>query len=272
MNIITLTKNNNIVLIDCSYYVFHRYFATMRWYKFQKNFPEIIIDKITENELFINAFYKHINNDMKKICKQWKTTINNIILCIDCLRCDIWRNDIYDKYKATRSQKPTFNKNIFSIFNEYVNKKLEMKNIYSDRLEGDDIVYLTHKYLKPKITSKIIIITNDNDFLQLIDRNVLVFNMQLKELKNRGYHDAIVDLNFKAIYGDKSDNIPKIGPCITKEKAIALAQLSKTELNSYLIDNNLMDNYEFNMNLISFENIPQKYIDIYNINNKIILE
>ena len=147
-----------------------------------------------------------------------------------------------------------------------------MKNIYSDRLEGDDIVYLTHKYLKPKITSKIIIITNDNDFLQLIDRNVLVFNMQLKELKNRGYHDAIVDLNFKAIYGDKSDNIPKIGPCITKEKAIALAQLSKTELNSYLIDNNLMDNYEFNMNLISFENIPQKYIDIYNINNKIILE
>ena len=95
---------------------------------------------------------------------------------------------------------------------------------------------------------------------------------ELKELKNRGYRDAIVDLNFKAIYGDKSDNIPKIGPCITKEKAIALAQLSKTELNSYLIDNNLMDNYEFNMNLISFENIPQKYIDIYNINNKIILE
>ena len=109
MNIITLTKNNNIVLIDCSYYVFHRYFATMIWYKFQKNFPEIIIDKITENELFINAFYKHINNDMKKICKQWKTTINNIILCNDCLRCDIWRNDIYDKYKATRSQKPSCN-------------------------------------------------------------------------------------------------------------------------------------------------------------------
>ena len=78
MNIITLTKNNNIVLIDCSYYVFHRYFATMRWYKFQKNFPEIIIDKITENELFINAFYKHINNDMKNII----TTINkyNIII------------------------------------------------------------------------------------------------------------------------------------------------------------------------------------------------
>jgi 5'-3' exonuclease len=188
------------------------------------------------------------------------------------LRSDIWRNDIYDKYKATRSQKNNFNKNIFSIFNEFVNKKLELKSIYSDRLEGDDIVYLTHKYLKPKIASKIIIITNDNDFLQLVDKNVLVFNMQFKELKKRGYDDANVDLNFKAIYGDKSDNIPKIGTGITKDKAIAIAKLSKNELHKYLVDNNFLDNYEFNMNLISFEKIPQKYIDIYNINNKIVLE
>ena len=272
MNIIKLDKHNNIVLIDCSYYIFHRYFATMRWYKFQKNYPEINVDEIIENENFINAFYKHIGNDMKKICKMWKTTANNIILCYDCLRSDIWRNDIYDKYKATRSQKNNFNKNIFSIFNEFVNKKLELKSIYSDRLEGDDIVYLTHKYLKPKIASKIIIITNDNDFLQLVDKNVLVFNMQFKELKKRGYDDANVDLNFKAIYGDKSDNIPKIGTGITKDKAITLAKLSKNELYKYLADNNFLDNFEFNMNLISFEKIPQKYIDIYNINNKIVLE
>ncbi len=202
----------------------------------------------------------------------WKMAPNNIILCYDCLRSDIWRNDIYDKYKTTRSQNNNFNKNIFSIFNEFVNKKLEFKSIYSDRLEGDDIVYLTHKYLKPEIASKIIIITNDNDFLQLVYKNVLVFNMQFKELKKRRYDDANVDLNFKAIYGDKSDNIPKIGTGITKDKAIALAKLSKNELHKYLVDNNFLDNYEFNMNLISFEKIPQKYIDIYNINNKIVLE
>jgi hypothetical protein len=91
-------------------------------------------------------------------------------------------------------------------------------------------------------------------------------------LKKRGYDDANVDLNFKAIYGDKSDNIPKIGTGITKEKAIALAKLSKNELHKYLVDNYFLDNYEFNMNLISFEKIPQKYIDIYNIHNKIVLE
>jgi len=96
--------------------------------------------------------------------------------------------------------------------------------------------------------------------------------MQFKELKKRGYDDANVDLNFKAIYGDKSDNIPKIGTGITKDKAIAIAKLSKNELHKFLIDNNFLVNYEFNKNLISSEKIPQKYIDIYNINNKIVLE
>jgi 5'-3' exonuclease len=271
MNIIKISKNNNIVLIDCSYYIFHRYFATMRWYKFQKDFIEIDVNKNIDNQVFINAFCKHIENDIKKICKIWKTNINNIILCNDCLRSNIWRNDIYDKYKATRNIKNNFNKNIFSIFNEYI-KKFGLQSIQSDRLEGDDIIYLTHKYIKSNINTKIIIITNDNDFLQLLDTNVLIYNMQFKELKVRGYKNANINLLFKAIYGDKSDNIPKISPGITKEKALFIASLSEQELNMYLTENNLMDNFQFNMSLISFEKIPKKYVDIYNTNNKIVLE
>jgi 5'-3' exonuclease len=243
----------------------------MRWYKFQKDYIEIDVTKNIENQVFINAFYKHMENDIKKICKIWKTNKNNIVLCNDCLRSDIWRNDLYDKYKATRNQKNNFNKHIFSIFNEYI-KKIGLQSIQSDRLEGDDIIYLTHKHIKNKINSKIIIITNDNDFLQLLDNNVLIYNMQFKELKVRGYSNATVNLLFKAIYGDKSDNIPKIGSGITKEKALMLASLPVNERINYFIENNLMDSFEFNMCLISFEKIPQKYIDTYNITNKIILE
>jgi 5'-3' exonuclease len=271
MNIIKLNKNNNIVLVDCSYYIFNRYFATMSWYKRQNNFPEFIVDEIIENKLYINAFYKHIENDIKKICKIWKTNKNNIVLCNDCLRSDIWRNDIYDKYKASRVPKNNFNKNIFSIFNEYI-KKIGLQSIQSDRLEGDDIIYLTYKHIKNKINTKIIIITNDNDFLQLLDNNVFIYNMQFKELKVRGYNNAEDNLLFKAIYGDKSDNIPKIGQGITKQKALMLVSLSVNERINYFIENNLMDNFKFNMSLISFEEIPQKYIDTYNIANKIILE
>ena len=271
MNIIKLNKYNNIILVDSSYYIFNRYFATMRWYKFQKDYIEIEVSKNIDNQVFINAFYKHIDNDIKKICKIWKTNIDNIILCNDCMRSDIWRNDLYDKYKATRNQKNNFNKHIFSIFSEYI-KKIGLQSINSDRLEGDDIIYLTHKHIKNKINTNIIIITNDNDFLQLLDNNVLIYNMQFKELKNRGYENANINLLFKAIYGDKSDNIPKIAQGITKEIALSIASFSEEELNTYLIENNLMANFRFNMCLISFEKIPNKYIDIYNNNNKIILE
>jgi hypothetical protein len=96
--------------------------------------------------------------------------------------------------------------------------------------------------------------------------------MQFKELKVRGYNNANINLLFKAIYGDKSDNIPKIGAGITKEKALIIASLPNNERHKYFIENNLLESFEFNMCLISFEKIPQKYIDIYNTINKIVLE
>ena len=264
-----LNKNKNIILIDCSYYIFHRYFATYRWFSFQK--IEVDIENIVDNEVFINAFYKHINNDIKKICKFWKTTKDNIVLCNDCVRSDIWRNDLYDKYKSTRTQKNNFNKKIFTVFAEYI-KKLNIKNISSDRLEGDDIVYITQKNIKNETNENIIIITNDNDFLQLVDFNVLVYNMQYKELKTRGYDDPKIDLQFKAIYGDRSDNIPRISSSITKDKAVMLAKMSNEERMVFLAENNIIDKYNFNMSLVSFEKIPTEYINIYFNNITIKLE
>jgi len=270
MTIISLIKNKNIVLIDCSYYIFHRYFATYRWFLFQK--IDIGVDDIVDNEIFITAFYKHINNDIKKICKTWKINISNIILCNDCLRSDIWRNDIYDKYKATRVQKTNFNKKIFTIFEEYA-KQLGIQKISSQRLEGDDVIYLSHKYIKKHISenNNIIIITNDNDFLQLIDHNVLIYNMQFKELKTRGFEDPNVDLLFKVIYGDRSDNIYKIGTCITKNNALVLAKMPFEKLILYIRENGLEDKFNLNMQLISFENIPLKYISNFNDNINIVI-
>jgi 5'-3' exonuclease len=232
MNTIYFNKNN-IVLIDSSYYVFHRYFATYRWFSFQN--IDVAVDDIVNNEVFITAFYKHINNDIKKICKKWNTSKDNIVFCVDCQRTDIWRNDIYDTYKATRIQKTNFNKKIFSIFSDYTNS-LGFKYISQSRLEGDDVIYLTQKMAKTAIAAiaasaasdiKVIIITNDNDFLQLVDTQTLVYNMQFKELMKRGFNNPKVDLLFKAIYGDKSDNITKIGAGITKEKAATRANKLK---------------------------------------------
>jgi len=274
MNIIYFNKNN-IILIDSSYYVFHRYFATYRWFSFQNII--VSIDDIINNEVFITAFYKHINNDIKKICKKWNTNKDNIVFCADCQRTEIWRNDIYNTYKATRTQKNNFNKKIFSIFNEYIDS-LKFKYISQNRLEGDDVIYLSQKMIKSQLEIlknkdiNIIIITNDNDFLQLVDTKVQIYNMQFKELMKRGYNNPKIDLLFKAIYGDKSDNIPKIGSSITKEKALMLSNMQDCEREKYIKESGYEEKYLLNMKLISFENIPNEYREIFNNNIKILLE
>jgi 5'-3' exonuclease len=275
MNTIYFTKNN-IVLIDSSYYVFHRYFATYRWFSFQN--IDVAVDDIVNNEVFITAFYKHINNDIKKICKKWNTNKDNIVFCVDCQRTDIWRNDIYDTYKATRIQKTNFNKKIFSIFSDYTNT-LGFKYISQSRLEGDDVIYLTQKAAKTAIAAigdtndtNIVIITNDNDFLQLVDKQTLVYNMQFKELMKRGYNNPKVDLLFKAIYGDKSDNISKIGAGITKEKALMISNMTDSDREKYIRECGYEDKFRLNMNLISFENIPKEYVDTFNKNVRIVVE
>jgi 5'-3' exonuclease len=254
---IELDKAKPVVLIDGSYYVFYRYFATLRWFTFQKK--DIDIESIIENKEYIDSFIKHINSDIKKICKKWKTNVNNIIFCTDCQRCKIWRNDLYKEYKGTRIQNANFNSRIFNTFNDYIQKH-SLKKVFFERLEADDVIYLIQDKLKYSISSSIIIITNDNDYLQLVDKNIVIMNMQFKDISLRGNKNPIINLNYKALYGDKSDNILKITSSLTKDKALALAELNDTDLNKWLIENNLLDKFMFNMHLISFEHIPTEYV------------
>jgi 5'-3' exonuclease len=260
MMLLELTDNKNIVLIDTSYYVFYRYFATMRWFGFQKK--EFDMSTIIENEEYISSFIKHMESDLKKICKKWKTDINNVVFCADCQRCDIWRNDLYKDYKGSRVQNVNFNRDIFPIVNDYIAKK-NIKKVSFDRLEADDIIYLMQKQIKNIGNNNVIIISNDNDYLQLADSRTNIINMQFKDITLRGSKNADVDLYHKAMYGDKSDNILKISPLMTKEKALEISQMPEKEMKDWLIKHSLIDQFNFNMNLISFELIPRKYVDTF---------
>lgn len=271
MQKIRLSKNTNVILVDASYYVFYRFFATYRWFTFQ-NMTHAPDDMIN-NKIFMDAFYKHVQNDLNKICKKWGSNIQNIIFCMDCMRCDIWRNDIYKDYKALRHQNQKFDRRIFPIFYDHISS-LNIQTLNSERLEADDIIYLTQKQLVKHLKSskKVIIISNDGDFMQLASDQVNIFNMQLKELKTRGSGNPYTDLLIKAIYGDKSDNIHKIAPGITKEKALSIANLPESERIEYLKTNMMYDNFLFNIKLISFENIPLEYVSKFNKNIKITFE
>jgi 5'-3' exonuclease len=258
---ITINPKKPIILIDCSYYIFYRFYATTKWFGFQNK-------EYTTDE-FNKAFIKHVEVDFDKFQKKLKTDINNIILCMDCPRSEIWRNEIYEGYKATRIQKESFNNDVFNIFNDFI-KKIKISQISFDHLEADDIVYLIQSKIK-ELHSKqqIIIITNDNDYLQLLNKHTKIINMQFKDISLRGTLNPEIDLLIKIIYGDKSDNIIKIQSGITKDKATKIALMNDDDRNKYLIENNILDKYELNRKLIAFENIPcefiAKFYEYYNI-------
>ena len=261
---ITLNSSKPIILIDQSYYIFNRYYATYNWYKRQSE-EELDYENITDNNYFILAFFRHFENDLTKLTKKFKTVKSNIVFCIDCSRCDIWRNEIYPNYKITRTKKSNFNSIIFTLFRNYINN-YNYNYCEYDKLEADDITYLVQKKLKIDIdTPKIVIITNDSDYLQMYDKNTIIQNMQFKDLSLRIKNNPVIELEFKIIYGDKSDNIQKIQVGLNKENALKLAITSEKERNEYLKKHNIEDKYKLNKTLVDLSCIPENLIsEFYN--------
>ena len=263
---LTFASTTPIIVIDNSYYVFNRYYATLRWFKQKDENIEIDHKSIIANKEFIIAFIKHFEADIKKLTKKFKTIKSNLVFCIDCPRSEIWRNDIYDKYKQSRIKKDNFNSDIFELFEDYLSNN-SYKCCKYDKLEADDIVYLIQNKLNK--TSKIVIITNDGDYLQMYSNNVKIFNMQFKDLSLKINYSPSIELLLKIIMGDKSDNISKIQNGMRKDNAIKIALMNDEDRNIYLNKYKLFDAFKLNKTLIDFNEIPESIVknfyEYYNI-------
>jgi 5'-3' exonuclease len=116
---------------------------------------------------------------------------------------------------------------------------------------------------------KIIIITNDGDYLQMYSNNVKIFNMQLKDLSLKINYNPAIELLLKIIMGDKSDNIPKIQAGMRKDNALKIALMSEDDRIKYLTLHNMLDNFNLNKNLIDLDEIPEiivkNFYEYYNI-------
>lgn len=269
---IYINNTKSIIIIDQSYYIFNRYFATLNWFRRQNEDVEIDYDNLTGNDEFILAFFRHFENDVKKILKKYKTTSHNIILCNDCNRSEIWRNEIYKEYKEGRGKKSNFDSKIFTLFKTYVCNHgynyCELEN-----LEADDIAYLLQEKIREEFKgTNIIIITNDNDYLQMYNERVLIINMQFKDLSLRIKHNPKYELEYKIIFGDKSDNIPKIQMGLRSDQALKIAMMDDENRNKYLIENELMSKYLLNKKLVDLREIPSYFVIKFNEKYNIIIK
>jgi len=261
--------NPTFIFIDGSYYNFYRYFALMQWWK--NAYPDEPLDDPFQNEKFVEKFRKtHFDNlvNMPKKLKIPKTVTPIMIVGRDCKRENIWRNELFPKYKGTRANGPEdgfMGGPFFKMaYEEELFQKGGVKAILKHpKLEADDCIAISVKHLINKYPEcHIYIITSDRDYLQLNAHNVDLYNLTYKNIAENktSTGDSKMDLEIKIIMGDTSDNIPSVFPKCgpkTAQKCVEDPEFFKKKM----ADNPAYyAQYELNKKLVSFDSIPDELV------------
>ena len=129
-----------------------------------------------------------------------------------------FRHDEFKDYKATRDKMPSELSYQFGILKDILDS-MRVKYTDLDGYEADDIVG-TYANMGQEAGFKVVIITGDRDYLQLVDDNITVY------LTKKGISDMVEYnvstikeefglspkqlIDVKGLEGDKSDNIPGV--------------------------------------------------------------
>ena len=271
-------KYKNIILVDSSYTSFYRFFATKVWYglahkeeyKKIKEDGEESYDWLS-NKIFMEKYEKMYLESINKLVGKKIYNDSLIVFARDPPQDTIWRNSKIDEYKQGR-QDLTVKNNFKPIFKHTYNKLIpdwakENENIIEikeDNIEADDIIAITTMFVKRNskfLYEKIVVVSGDEDFLQLGDSDVYFAQYKKKKLFHLTLEEANQKLHEKIVKGDSSDNIPSIFknkklPKLEKQKFIE----NKKELEKYLESNpEIKKIFKRNQEIIDFNFIPKKY-------------
>lgn len=152
---------------------------------------------------------------------------------------DTFRKEMYPEYKAKRKPVPEDLLIQLPLAQKAV-EALSIKVLKMDGFEADDLIgSVTQSF---KTNNEVSIVTGDRDLLQLIEENVTVRMCKkgVSEIdmfdKNKFYEtygfEPIQIIDFKALMGDSSDNIPGVKG-IGEKKALPLIQQFNTIENLY---------------------------------------
>lgn len=137
-----------------------------------------------------------------------------IVFALDS-KGDTFRKEIFDNYKANRQAPPEDLTLQLPIAIEWI-KKMGFANISMNGFEADDII-ATITHLAKNDGLKVRIVSHDKDLYQLIDDGIVVLYDSVKksEIDEAGCIEKFgVNpkdfINFQAILGDSSDNVPGV--------------------------------------------------------------
>lgn len=182
----------------------------------------------TKSGKMVNAVYGFTS----MLLKVWRDLKPEYIAVTFDMAGPTFRHEKYDKYKATRvkadqelyDQIPLVH-DLVSAFNIPIFEK--------SGYEADDVIGTVVKKNKTNPDLEILIVTGDKDTLQLIDKNVKVFTLRkgmsdtvtygAQEVKSVFGFAPKQMIDYKALRGDASDNIPGV-PGIGEKTAVELLQ------------------------------------------------
>jgi hypothetical protein len=221
---------------------------------------EILSDTPNPNvNLWKYYFFDSIFKAMYKV-----EDVTEIVVAIDDKKS--WRKIFWERYKEkrkTQREKSSIDWNLFHfLYSEYVHELMEcvpFKFIKVDNCEADDVIAIIAK----KDKRDYVVISNDEDYLQLSSLNVKIYNPQKMEYISYNKPEEFVIM--KSLIGQAKDGIFNIKTPIDwpndKRKPgfgeVAGRKVIEEGYEKWLNDNNLMERFEFNRNLIDFNRIPK---------------
>jgi len=193
---------------------------------------------------------------IKKTLKQFRP--DKVIFCLEGR--SNWRKQIYSEYKKQRRDIRDKSVIDFDSFFMENGKLIEdlikvVKNIQFlqvDNCEADDLIGVI---VKNKSNWKIINQSSDSDFYQLFKYpNYNQWNAKKKQFAQVLNPESY--LTEKIILGDVSDNIPRLSALKFRQGPKYVQKNVLTDLNKWIIENNMEKEWARNQTLISFDAIP----------------
>ena len=252
----------HVILIDGSYFCFHRFHALKKWWSLAEKGA---CENPCDNTEFVDKFRTTFLQKLNEIKKKLKIKNAHMYVAKDCAKKDIWRSAHYDVYKQNRPH----DKNIGYFFQMAYDELFKQANVQEilniNRLEADDCIALATKALLKQGDRNIYIIANDMDYLQLVSESVHIYNMAFGNIaqNKNSTGDPKLDWLCKIVCGDKSDNIPGVFQTCGKKTAIKMYN-DPEAFEAKLRKENLFDRMKKNRMLIDFNYIPQELCDEIN--------
>tara|TARA_B110000483_G_scaffold239476_1_gene318036 strand:+ start:2379 stop:3224 length:846 start_codon:yes stop_codon:yes gene_type:complete len=257
-------QRSKCVIIDGSYFCFHRYHALQRWWQLADKGPcEIPF----ECEEFVEAFKRSFVKKILEIRKKLDMKNAPIFVAKDCPRDKIWRNSRTPAYKGCRVSDSKIGPFFKLAYAQLFKSAGVAEVLYLDQLEADDCIALsTKKILSHNQNTEIAIIASDMDYLQIVSENVSVYDLKYSNIatsKNTTGNPKS-DLFCKIVIGDKSDNIPGVFKNCGKKTALRLFN-DTIAFEEKLKKENAIEKLEMNRLLIDFDYIPSELCDEFNV-------